>query len=76
MWVAMIINDNLLVFGEQVLEVGVRKGPRVRAEGSEDHQIGDVHNPRAKFWSDPAKESGGGDDFECNFRTNTDKDDI
>jgi hypothetical protein len=76
MWVTVIVNDDLLVLGEQVLEVGVRKSMRVRTEGSKDHQIGDVHNPHAELWSDLAKESGGGDDFECDLCTDTNEDDI
>ena len=74
--VTVVVNDDLLVLGEQVLEVSVRKSMWVRTEGSEDHKIGDVHNPHAKLWSDLAKKSGSSDDFECDLCTDTNKDDI
>ena len=74
--VAVVVNDDLLVPGEQVLEVRVRKSVRVRTEGSKDHEIGDIHDPHAKLRSDLAKESGSGDDFERDLRTDTNEDDI
>jgi hypothetical protein len=74
--VTVIVDDDFFVLGEQVLEVSVRQSMWVRAKGPEDHEIGDVDDPDAELWGELPKKSGGGDDFECNLRTDTNQDDV
>ena len=49
---------------------------RVGTEGSENHQICDVHNPHAKLQNDLVKESSNSDHFECDLHINTDENNI
>ena len=74
--VPVVIHHDLLILREQVLKISVRERVGVRTEGSEDHEIGDVHDPHSELWSDLAEESGGGDYFEGDFRADTDEDDV
>ena len=75
-WIATRDNYNFLVFGEQVLEVGVRESVWVRTGGSENHETGNIRDPHMKLWSDLTKKRSGGDDFERDLCTDTDKDDL
>ena len=74
--VTVIIHDDFLVLSEQVLEVGVRKGMRVRPKWPEDHEIGHINYPHTKLWGDLPKERGSNDNFKGNFCANSNKDDI
>ena len=66
----VVVNDGLLVSGEQVLEANIRNRTWTRTEGpTEDDKIGDVYSPHAKFWSSQIAKNGSSGGFECDFRT-------
>lgn len=72
--ITVVVEVHVLVLGEQSVEgvVGERVG--MGAAGSEDHEVGDVHDSNTEGGDEFAEECGGCDDFKGDFDTNTDED--
>ena len=74
--VAVVVEVDVLVGGEESVPVSGLEGVWVRAGGREDHQVGDVDDTDAELWRDLAEESGGGDNLEGHLNTETDENDV
>ena len=72
----MIVEVNGTIVGEQRSERFVGQRVRVAATSTENHKVGDVHDPHAKFRNKFAQEGGGGDDLEGDLHTDADENDI
>jgi hypothetical protein len=67
------VEVHVLVSSEQGVKVHVCHRMRMRALGTEDHQIGHVHDPDPESWHELAKEGSGSDDLEGELDTNADE---
>ena len=74
--VAVVVEVDVLVGGEERVPVDVLERVWVAAGGREDHEVGDVHDTDAERWRDLAEESGGGDNLEGHLNTETDENDV
>ena len=63
LWVAVVVEVDVLVGGEESVPVSILEGMWVGAGWCEDHEVGDVDDTDAEVGGDLAKESGGGDDL-------------
>ena len=72
----MVVEQHRSVGGEHFDELGLGQGMRVLGLFDEDHQIRHVHDADAQSRDELAEERRGGDDFECDFYTDTDKDNV
>ena len=72
----MVVEVDVLVGGEERVEVGFVQRVRVSTLRTEDHEIGDVYDTHAQLGDDFAQERRGGDDFERNFHADTNENDV
>lgn len=74
--VPMIIKVHRPIIRKQRFPVRIVQRVRVFSERTQDHQIRHVHHTNAQSGEELAEERGSGDDFESDFYTDTDEDDV
>jgi hypothetical protein len=70
----VVVDDDILVPGENRIEITVAQGMRVTAMGSEDHEVCHVDDAHSQARSYLAKQRSCCYNFECYFHTDTNED--
>lgn len=73
-WVAVVVDNNGLVVGEQRVESIVGQGVGMRSTNTEDHQVGDIDDSNTKLGRVLAEKGCSSDNFERDFYTNANQD--